>query len=50
MNNGKKQEWQIEGLHYKNAHSFYLSCEKSKDVPNTLYLIEKSKLVAKSNK
>jgi hypothetical protein len=48
INNEKKLDWQIEGIAYKDANNFFLSCEKSKDVPNTLYLINRSKLVTKS--
>jgi hypothetical protein len=47
MNNEKKLDWQVEGIAYKDANSFFITCEKSKDVDNSLYVIERSKLISK---
>jgi hypothetical protein len=40
----KKQDWQVEGISYADDQNFYISCEKSKDIPNTLYLLDRSAL------
>ena len=41
---GGKKDWQVEGITYKNNNYLYLSCEDTKDVPATLYGIEKKNL------
>jgi len=41
---GDKKDWQMEGITYKNENYLYLSCEHTKDVPATLYGMEKRKL------
>ena len=40
----KKQDWQVEGITYADDQNFYISCEKSKDIPCTLYLLDRSAL------
>ena len=47
INNEKKLDWQVEGIAYKDANSFFITCEKSKDVDNSLFVIERSKLISK---
>ena len=44
LTNEKKLDWQIEGITYKDASNLFISCEKSKDVTNTLYMISKTEL------
>jgi hypothetical protein len=44
LTNEKKLDWQIEGITYKDATDLFISCEKSKDVDNTLYVISKAEL------
>lgn len=44
----KKIDWQVESIAYADDNSFFLSCEKTADVPNTLYRINKSDLVLSS--
>jgi hypothetical protein len=41
----KNLDWQVESISYRDASSFFISCEKTKDVPNTLYVIPKSDLL-----
>jgi hypothetical protein len=41
---GDKKDWQMEGITYKNDTYLYLSCEQTKEVPATLYGMEKRKL------
>jgi hypothetical protein len=45
LTNKKNLDWQVEGISYRNNDSFFISCEKTKDVPNTLYVIPKSELL-----
>jgi hypothetical protein len=45
LTNEKKLDWQIESISYKDDQSLYLSCEKTRDVTNTLYVLKKSNLI-----
>lgn len=49
LTNEKKLDWQVEGITYKDDNNFFVSCEKTKDVTNTLYIINKDELL-KSHK
>ncbi|MFL5774504.1 MAG: hypothetical protein ACJ75F_15175 [Flavisolibacter sp.] len=44
----KKIGWQVESISYADNDSFFISCEKTADVPNTLYRISKSELALSS--
>jgi hypothetical protein len=45
LTNQKKLDWQMESISYRDAHNFFLACEKTKDVDNTLYLVNRSELI-----
>jgi hypothetical protein len=45
LTNQKMLDWQLESICYKDENSFYIACEKTKDVPNTLYVIKKTDLI-----
>lgn len=45
LTNEKKLDWQVESITYKNEDSFYIACEKSTDIKNTLYLLPKTELM-----
>jgi hypothetical protein len=45
LTNERKLDWQLESIEYKNYDSFFIACEKSKDVSNTLYVLQKSELL-----
>jgi hypothetical protein len=38
-------DWQVESISYRDADSYFISCEKTKDVPNTLYVVPKADLI-----
>jgi hypothetical protein len=44
LTNEKHLDWQVEGISYNDDNSFFISCEKTKDVQNTIYLLDRSKL------
>ncbi len=44
LTKNKELDWQIEGISYEDNGTFFIVCEKTKQVPNTLYLIKKSGL------
>lgn len=41
----KLLDWQLESISYKDENSFYIACEKTKDIANTLYVIKRADLV-----
>ncbi|HWJ90958.1 MAG TPA: hypothetical protein VNR87_07585 [Flavisolibacter sp.] len=41
----KNLDWQVEGISYRDEASYFISCEKTRDVPNTLYVIQKAGLL-----
>lgn len=45
LTNQKKLDWQLESITYKDDNSFFIACEKSKDLANTLYIIDKANLI-----
>lgn len=45
LTNNEKLDWQIEGISYRDNNSFYLVCEKTEDVPNSIYVIKRSNLL-----
>ena len=45
LTNQKMLDWQLESICYKDENSFYIACEKTKDVPNTLYVIKRTDLI-----
>jgi hypothetical protein len=49
LSNEKKLDWQVESIAYKDDNDLFIACEKSKDEPNTLYVINKDEFL-KSNK
>jgi hypothetical protein len=44
LTNENKLDWQVESIAYKDEDHFFIACERTKDVPNTLYVIKKSEL------
>lgn len=45
LTNEKKLDWQVESITYRDKDSFFIACEKSKDVSNTLYLLLTTELL-----
>lgn len=41
----KELDWQIEGISYKDNGSFFIVCEKTEQVSNTIYVLSKSGLL-----
>lgn len=39
-----KKEWQVESVTYKDDGTIYFGCEKTKDEPATLYIIDKKSM------
>ena len=48
LTSNKKIGWQVESIAYADDNSFFISCEKTTDVPNTLYRVNKSRLMESS--
>jgi hypothetical protein len=46
LTNQKRLDWQLESVTYKDRETIYLACEKTRDVPGTIYLIKKPELQA----
>jgi hypothetical protein len=46
LTNKKKLDWQVESISYRDDNSFYIACERTKDVPNTIYIVDKKELTA----
>ncbi|MFL5810532.1 MAG: SdiA-regulated domain-containing protein [Flavisolibacter sp.] len=44
LTNEKQLDWQVEGISYGDGNHLFLSCEKTKDVRNTVYSIDRAKL------
>ena len=44
LTNEKHLDWQVEGISYGDNNQFFFSCEKTKDMHNSVYLIDKAKL------
>jgi hypothetical protein len=45
LTNEKRLDWQVESIAYGDHDSFYIACERTKDVPNTLYRIQRKELL-----